>query len=52
MIKATELAKKVGFSQSKVNYTIQHLERLNIIERVHSGVPRWELLENPYFKID
>ena len=51
IIKAPELAKKVGFSQSKLNYTIQHLEKLNIIERVHSGVPRWELLDNPYISI-
>ena len=51
IIKANELADKVGFSQSKTNYTIQHLQRLKIIERVNSGVPRWELLENPYFNI-
>lgn len=51
IIKAPELANKVGFSQSKTNYTIHHLQRLNIIERVNSGIPRWELLENPYFNI-
>ena len=51
IIKAPELAKRVGFSQSKINYTIHHLEKLNIIERVHSGIPRWELLDNPYFNI-
>lgn len=51
VIKANVLAEKVGFTQSKTNYTIQHLQRLKVIERVNSGVPRWELLENPYFDI-
>ena len=51
IIKASELAEKAGFTKSKTNYTIQNLQRLKIIERVNSGVPRWELLENPYFDI-